>query len=69
MRVKATVSFSGAVSMLKGHTQNIADEQVLNDLLACGYVVPADDKDTQKAKSTASKKKPKAVSGNENKRA
>ena len=67
MFVKATVSFSGAVSMIKGHTANITDEQVLNDLLACEYVVPVE-QETSKPKSTASKKKSKAVSDNENKR-
>lgn len=47
MKVKATVSFSGTVTMAKDDIQDIKEGPVLNDLLKAGYVVKAE-KDTKK---------------------
>lgn len=38
MLVKAKVSFAGKISMIRGKTRDIADEEVANDLLRAGYV-------------------------------
>lgn len=38
MKVKALISFSGAVSMTQGQTMNIEEGEVLTDLLQCAYV-------------------------------
>ncbi len=43
MKVKATVSFSGTVTMAKDDTKDIKDGPVLNDLLKGGYVVKVED--------------------------
>lgn len=42
MKVKATRSFSGLVSMAKGDTRNLEEGPVLKDLLSCGYVEPVE---------------------------
>lgn len=47
MKVKATVSFSGTVTMAKDDIKDIKDGPVLNDLMKAGYVVKAE-KDTKK---------------------
>lgn len=47
MKVKATVSFSGTVTMAKDDIKDIKEGPVLNDLLKAGYVVKAE-KDTKK---------------------
>ena len=38
MLVRAKVSFAGKISMMRGKEREIADEEVLNDLLKAGYV-------------------------------
>lgn len=38
MKVAANVSFSGRICMAKGERRDIADEELLKDLLAAGYV-------------------------------
>lgn len=38
MMVKAKVSFAGIISMVRGECREIADGEVLNDLLKTGYV-------------------------------
>ena len=47
MKVKATVSFSGTVTMAKDDIKDIKEGPVLNDLLKAGYVVKTE-KDTKK---------------------
>ena len=44
MVVKAKVSFAGAISMSQGEVREIADEAILSDLIACGYVEPTEAK-------------------------
>ena len=38
MLVRAKVSFAGKISMIRGKTRDIADEEAVNDLLRAGYV-------------------------------
>jgi len=38
MKVKATKSFSGLVTMAKGSVREIPEGPILTDLLSCGYV-------------------------------
>ena len=44
MRVKALISFIGAISMYKGEIRSIEKGEVLTDLLNAQYVEVADDK-------------------------
>ena len=55
MLVKATTNFSGTVTVTVGDTREL-DGAVLNDLLRCGYVVPAE-KPKPKAKEKADEAK------------
>lgn len=55
MLVKATTNFSGTVTMTVGETREL-DGAVLNDLLHCGYVTPAE-KPKSKAKEKADEAK------------
>lgn len=43
MRVRAAVSFAGAVSMHSGEVRDVSEGYVLDDLIACGYVEPAEE--------------------------
>lgn len=38
MKVKAKVSFAGAVIMAQGEVKDIKDKEILEDLLQAGYV-------------------------------
>ena len=40
MRIKATTSFSGTVSMSAGEERELEAGAILTDLLSCGYVMP-----------------------------
>ena len=42
MKVKATTSFSGTITMAKDDIKDIQDGPVLSDLLRAGYVVKAE---------------------------
>lgn len=42
MRVRATVSFCGKVTMTAGEIREIGDPAVLADLQKAGYVIPAE---------------------------
>ena len=56
MLYKATVSFSGKISMAKGKVGEISDQTLVDDLLKAGYIVPfestakADDEEKPKTK-------------------
>ena len=52
MIVKAQVSFSGLISMYAGETRDIPAGEVLNDLLAAGYVEPVEEKQPKKRGKT-----------------
>lgn len=56
MKVKATISFSGIISMSRGEVAECPEGDVLRDLLKAGYVVPADEKATEKPESRAKKR-------------
>ncbi|MBQ8195407.1 MAG: hypothetical protein IJZ47_08575 [Oscillospiraceae bacterium] len=49
MKVKATVSFSGTVTMAKGDAKDIKEGPVLNDLLKAGYVEKIEDNTDKKS--------------------
>lgn len=40
MLYKATVSFSGLISMAKGKVGEISDPALVDDLLKAGYIIP-----------------------------
>lgn len=40
MLYKATVSFSGVISMAKGKVGEISDPALANDLLKAGHIIP-----------------------------
>lgn len=42
MKVRATISFSGLISMYAGEVREVEDSYILNDLMKVGYVVPAE---------------------------
>ena len=46
MLYKATVSFSGKITMSKGKVGEISDQTLVDDLLKAGYIIPfeADEK-------------------------
>lgn len=44
MKVRATISFSGLISMYAGEVREVEDSYILNDLMRAGYVVPAEAK-------------------------
>lgn len=52
MKIKALVSFSGALSMAAGEVRDCEDRAVLDDLLQAGYVEPV-----EKAEKPSGKKK------------
>lgn len=56
MKVKATISFSGIISMSRGEVAECPEGDVLRDLLEAGYVVPADEKTAEKPESRAKKR-------------
>lgn len=43
MRVRAAVSFAGAVSMYAGEVRDVEEGCALDNLLTCGYVEPAEE--------------------------
>ena len=55
MKVKATVSFAGAVTMAMNEVRDLPDE-VAASFLSCGYVVPAEETDD----APAPERKPRA---------
>lgn len=62
MKVKATVSFSGVITMTKNEVRECVKSDALKDLLNCGYVIPVEDKkavnadETKRGNTTRSKK-------------
>lgn len=41
MKIKAIISFCGALTMAAGDVRECSDDAVVSDLLQAGYVVPA----------------------------
>lgn len=38
MKIKALISFSGAISMQVGETRDISNQEIVKDLIEAGYV-------------------------------
>ena len=53
---KALVSFSGKVTMNKGQVREIADTEVIKDLLQAGYIEEVKSAKKEEAKPTKKKK-------------
>lgn len=56
MKVKAKISFCGAVEMKKDEVRDIKEKGVLDDLLNAGYVVCAEAEEKKPAKKRGGKK-------------
>ena len=56
MAYRALRSFSGLVTMVKGEVREIADEEIVKDLLRAGYIVDLSEK-PKAAKSSKPTKK------------
>ena len=52
MLYKAKVSFSGLVSMYKGETKELTDEEIIKDLLKAKYIEKVEDAKVIKKKTT-----------------
>ena len=53
---KATISFSGIISMAMDEIREIPDEEIANDLLRAGYIVKVTDEPAEQPKKTSRKK-------------
>lgn len=42
MLYRATRSFTGRITMIKGEVREISDPEVENDIVRCGYAVPVE---------------------------
>lgn len=67
MVYRATRSFTGRITMIKGEVREISDPELEKDLLRCGYIVGAEIKkkavkepDADPAPETVIEEKPKA---------
>ena len=49
-KVKALVSFAGIVTMGKGETKDIDNENIVNDLVSAGYVETMEEKKATKGR-------------------
>ncbi len=56
MKVRATTSFSGSVSMYAGEVREIADDFIRNDLIRAGYVEAAEAAEAEAAEKPKKKK-------------
>lgn len=56
MRVTATCSFGGEISMTKGETREIPDGEALRSLMRAGYIENAKPQDGDAPKPAAKKK-------------
>ena len=54
---KATISFSGIISMAMDEVREIPDEEIANDLLKAGYIVPITDEPAEQPKKAKRKTK------------
>jgi len=57
MLYKATVSFSGVISMAKGKVSEISDPALVDDLLNAGYIVPFEETKAEKEVEEKPKRK------------
>ena len=56
MLIKALKSFAGTISMYAGEIREIADDEIVKDLLKAGYVEEIKEAKTQKTEKTSKKK-------------
>ncbi len=47
MKIKAKISFCGALTMAKGETKTIEDNKVVDDLIEAGYVEVVEEKEPE----------------------
>lgn len=57
MQYKATVSFSGLISMSSGEVRELSDQAIIDDLLKAGYIMELDT-EKQAEEKPKPKKKP-----------
>lgn len=50
MKIKAKISFCGALTMAKGETLPIDDNKVVDDLIEAGYVEVVEEKEPEQEK-------------------
>lgn len=43
MQYKALISFCGLENMVKGQVKELEDQDIISDLLRCGYIVPVEE--------------------------
>lgn len=56
MKIKALVSFAGAVSMAKGETRDVADERLAASLITCRYAERVNENEAERSKPAKRKK-------------
>lgn len=61
MQYKALISFSGLISMSMGEVREIADQEIVNDLLKAGYIQPNVELPAQRVAQKLVDNQPKAV--------
>lgn len=57
MLYRATVSFSGIISMTEGEVRQIADPSLINDLMRAGYIEPIEPEKPKEEKKPAVKRR------------
>lgn len=58
MAYRANLTFSGKVTMIKGEVRELADSEVVADLLKCGYITDLSEKKKARAEATEPKREP-----------
>lgn len=43
MQYKALISFCGLENMVKGQVKELKNQDIISDLLRCGYIVPVEE--------------------------
>lgn len=59
MKIKALVSFAGAVSMAKGETRDVADERLAASLITCRYAERVSENERREAERSKPAKRKK----------
>lgn len=61
MAYRANITFSGKITMIKGEVRELADSEVVADLLKCGYITDLSEKKKARAEAVEPKREPEAV--------
>lgn len=56
MKIKALVSFAGAVSMAEGEIRDVADERLAASLIACRYAERVNENEVERSDNRRRKK-------------